>query len=243
MIMKNIKSTGLLIVTLLLAAAVLLSWSLILFKNTAAEREESGDTTPQDNIWQTIKCRSAADGAEVEALVAYPPLYGTMELRPMLFAFPDAPQLQNVTQVQGIVARIKARRGNAANCGWLLQRDAQGILDSLVANLPVDRERIFVLANNIEELEFVCNNAPRFNGVIISLPDGCGDEWQQLPLQLLLWLVLLRITSAPITPGTQPHRVSRLTIMTEPQPLSNTASGGHITLNITLKQDIVLSLG
>lgn len=39
---------------------------------------------------------------------------------------------------------------------------------------------------------------------------------------------LLFITSAPITPGTQPQQVSRVTMTIEPQPLSSTASGGEI---------------
>ena len=38
---------------------------------------------------------------------------------------------------------------------------------------------------------------------------------------------LLRIMSAAITPGTQPHRVRIQTIIKEPQPLSTTAKGGN----------------
>jgi len=59
-----------------------------------------------------------------------------------------------------------------------------------------------------------------------------------------LWLIiihrsgLLIITKAAITPGTQPHKVSRNTINVEPQPLSITAKGGNtidkITLNILI---------
>ena len=42
--------------------------------------------------------------------------------------------------------------------------------------------------------------------------------------------------SAAMTPGTQPQRVSRNTINTDPHPLSITASGGNIIANKTCKQ-------
>lgn len=42
-----------------------------------------------------------------------------------------------------------------------------------------------------------------------------------------------------MTPGTHPRRVSRKTIITEPQPRSSTANGGKMTANSTCKQDIV----
>ena len=45
---------------------------------------------------------------------------------------------------------------------------------------------------------------------------------------------LFRITSAPMTPGTQPAIVRMDTINIEPQPLSITARGGKITQSITL---------
>lgn len=51
---------------------------------------------------------------------------------------------------------------------------------------------------------------------------------------------LLRMTRAPITPGTQPHRVKIVTMSTEPQPRSMTASGGKMMDSNTLKQDIGL---
>ena len=41
-----------------------------------------------------------------------------------------------------------------------------------------------------------------------------------------------------MTPGIQPQRVSRKTIVNEPQPLSATAKGGNKTANNTRKQDI-----
>ena len=44
---------------------------------------------------------------------------------------------------------------------------------------------------------------------------------------------------APITPGIQPNNVSIDTIKIEPQPLSNTASGGRIIQATTRKHDIV----
>lgn len=55
-------------------------------------------------------------------------------------------------------------------------------------------------------------------------------------------LFLLRIISAAIAPGTHPHNVSSVVIMTDPQPLSNTASGGNKMHKRTLKHDINLSL-
>lgn len=48
-------------------------------------------------------------------------------------------------------------------------------------------------------------------------------------------LGLLRITKAAITPGTHPHSHSKKTINIEPQPLSNTASGGQKIDNKTLQ--------
>lgn len=46
--------------------------------------------------------------------------------------------------------------------------------------------------------------------------------------------------SAAMTPGTQPMRVSRNTINTDPQPRSITAKGGKIIANSTCKQLISL---
>lgn len=43
---------------------------------------------------------------------------------------------------------------------------------------------------------------------------------------------------AAITPGTQPQRVSRNTIINEPQPLSTIANGGKMTQRITLQIDM-----
>jgi hypothetical protein len=59
-------------------------------------------------------------------------------------------------------------------------------------------------------------------------------------LQVLhsLYSPLLRISKAPITPGTQPHKVNRNTIAIDPHPLSHTANGGKIIANMTRKQDI-----
>ena len=53
-------------------------------------------------------------------------------------------------------------------------------------------------------------------------------------------LFLLRIINAPMTPGTQPQRVSRNTISIEPQPRSNTAKGGKRMERRTLKKDMVV---
>lgn len=44
------------------------------------------------------------------------------------------------------------------------------------------------------------------------------------------------MTKAAITPGTQPQRVNNKTIITEPQPLSNTAKGGKKIDNKTLQK-------
>lgn len=41
-----------------------------------------------------------------------------------------------------------------------------------------------------------------------------------------------------MTPGTQPHNVSKNTINKDPQPLSMTAKGGNSIANITLSNDI-----
>lgn len=50
---------------------------------------------------------------------------------------------------------------------------------------------------------------------------------------------LLRITSAPITPGTQPKQVRRKTMSTEPHPWSITAKGGKKIASNTRSSDIV----
>jgi len=49
---------------------------------------------------------------------------------------------------------------------------------------------------------------------------------------------LLSITSAAITPGTQPQSHNKKTIRIEPQPLSITAKGGQIMARITLQKPI-----
>ncbi|GLB50814.1 hypothetical protein Y10_31820 [Neptunitalea sp. Y10] len=46
--------------------------------------------------------------------------------------------------------------------------------------------------------------------------------------------------SAAITPGTQPHKVSKKVITTDPHPLSNTANGGQTMAKSTLKHPIRL---
>ncbi len=43
---------------------------------------------------------------------------------------------------------------------------------------------------------------------------------------------------AATTPGTHPHKVSKKTIIIDPQPLSITDKGGKIMANNTLKQPI-----
>lgn len=49
---------------------------------------------------------------------------------------------------------------------------------------------------------------------------------------------LFSIINAPITPGIQPHKVRRKTIMKEPHPWSITAKGGNMIASITRRQDI-----
>jgi len=46
------------------------------------------------------------------------------------------------------------------------------------------------------------------------------------------------MTSAPITPGTHPQRVSRNTMSTDPHPRSITASGGKKMARRTRRRDI-----
>ena len=50
------------------------------------------------------------------------------------------------------------------------------------------------------------------------------------------------ITSAAITPGTQPQRVNKKTIRIEPQPLSKTAKGGNKIENKTLQKLMMINL-
>lgn len=57
---------------------------------------------------------------------------------------------------------------------------------------------------------------------------------------MFIYLGLLSITKAAITPGTQPHNHKRKTIRIEPHPLSNTANGGHIIDNKTLQKPMQL---
>jgi hypothetical protein len=52
-------------------------------------------------------------------------------------------------------------------------------------------------------------------------------------------LFLFSMMSAARTPGTQPRRVRRNTINTDPQPRSITAKGGKIIANKTCKQLII----
>ena len=47
--------------------------------------------------------------------------------------------------------------------------------------------------------------------------------------------MLFKMTNAAITPGTQPQRVRRNTMITDPQPWSITASGGKKIDNKTRK--------
>jgi len=54
---------------------------------------------------------------------------------------------------------------------------------------------------------------------------------------------LFNITSAAITPGTHPHKVSKKVIINDPQPLSITAKGGNIIARITLNKLIVVQFG
>ena len=45
-----------------------------------------------------------------------------------------------------------------------------------------------------------------------------------------------------MTPGTHPHSVSKKTIITDPQPLSNTANGGNKIERITRQKLITITL-
>jgi hypothetical protein len=56
-----------------------------------------------------------------------------------------------------------------------------------------------------------------------------------------LRLGLLHITTAASTPGTHPAMVKRVTIKIDPQPLSNTASGGSTMHKMALAQLMILS--
>jgi len=47
---------------------------------------------------------------------------------------------------------------------------------------------------------------------------------------------LFKITSAAITPGTQPQSHNKKVIKIEPQPLSRTAKGGHKIESRTLQK-------
>ena len=51
-----------------------------------------------------------------------------------------------------------------------------------------------------------------------------------------LFLGLLRITNAAMTPGTQPQSHNKKTIIMEPQPLSITAKGGQMIDSKTLQK-------
>ncbi len=53
---------------------------------------------------------------------------------------------------------------------------------------------------------------------------------------------LLRMTSAPMTPGTHPAKVRMKTMRTDPHPRSMTARGGKMMERMTRKRDIVVSV-
>lgn len=53
---------------------------------------------------------------------------------------------------------------------------------------------------------------------------------------------LLRMTSAAMTPGTQPAQVRMKTISTDPHPRSSTASGGKIMAKRTRRRDMDLTI-
>jgi hypothetical protein len=67
-----------------------------------------------------------------------------------------------------------------------------------------------------------------------SLPEGRAREKNQFGL--------FKITNAAITPGTHPHRVSKKTMMNEPQPFPMTERGGKMMASNTLKKLIDLEL-
>jgi len=52
---------------------------------------------------------------------------------------------------------------------------------------------------------------------------------------------LFKITSAAITPGTQPQSHNKNTIKMEPQPLSKTASGGQMIESKTLQKLMMIN--
>ena len=61
---------------------------------------------------------------------------------------------------------------------------------------------------------------------------------------MMIFQFLFSMTSAPITPGTQPHNVNKNTITTDPHPRSITASGGKKMARRTRRRDIgVIFLG
>jgi hypothetical protein len=55
---------------------------------------------------------------------------------------------------------------------------------------------------------------------------------------MIVYQFLLRMTSAAMTPGTYPQRVSRNTMSTDPHPRSITANGGKMMDWMTRKRDI-----
>jgi hypothetical protein len=61
-----------------------------------------------------------------------------------------------------------------------------------------------------------------------------------LPVRYPLSRPRFKMTSAAITPGTHPQRVSKKTMTIEPHPWSITASGGKTIDRITRKIDIRL---
>jgi len=66
---------------------------------------------------------------------------------------------------------------------------------------------------------------------------GSGSENQRIKIGK--FQLLVTISRAAMTPGTQPQQVSMNTSNTEPQPLSMTARGGNRIQRITLRRDIV----
>ena len=218
---------------LLLAAAAGLVLGWILFRHSIGSGEagkecsaESGEQT------QLLECRSAADYAGINTRVTYPPSYATMERRPLILAFPGAPQMQGIRPIQCILAEVADRRGNETMTKWLLDQDCLGILESLTANLPVDEQRIFFVANGTREVEFLCRQAPRFAGAVIAMPDASSDEWQHLPLENLTQIPVYVDTTVNMRPPVQARRLA--------QRLREL--GGRVTAPETLVEDGIPAL-
>ena len=67
-----------------------------------------------------------------------------------------------------------------------------------------------------------------------------NENSQIIFVVMLFHSFLLRMTSAPMTPGTHPQRVRMRTMRMDPHPRSMTARGGKKMARRTRKRDIVV---